>query len=119
LKVYISPGYDHLVFRESAPDKLAVKSKLFILRTNHDLRKEAVGRFLREEVRLVGLGVYRFLTYEVDEEKLKKMASLLRVDVKTKDIKESLGGYVNGELSLDEIYDRYLPLLIARKLIET
>ena len=91
----------------------------FRLNTRHDLRKMAVERFLREEFEIVGLGVYRSLAYEIDPYKLKKLESLLKVNIRTKDIKETLRGYASGELSFDEVYDRYLPLLIASKLDET
>ena len=90
-----------------------------MLLTSHDLRKKAVSRFLREETRVVSLGVYNSLVYEVDKKKLKKLESLLKVDIRTKAIKETLRGYINGRLSLDETYDQYLPLLIASKLVET
>lgn len=117
MKVYISTGYNHVAIRKIP--QFAVKNKPFVLRTDNVLRENAVDRFLREEVGIIGLGVYGSLSYEVDKEKLKKIASLLRVDIRTKDIRETLGGYIRGELSLDETYDRYLPLIIANKLVET
>ncbi|MBA7629271.1 hypothetical protein ES703_36769 [subsurface metagenome] len=89
---------------------------MFILRTDHELREKVVSRFLRIEFKIVGLGTWRSLTFDVDEKKLKKLESLLRVDIRTKAIKETLRRYGNWEASLDETYDQYLPLLIARKL---
>ncbi len=117
LKVYISINYNNLTIR-TIP-KPAVKGKVFRLNTQHHLRKNAVNRFLREEFEIIELGVYQSLHYEIDLKKVKKLESLLKVNLRTKDIKETLSGYVNGRLSLDETYDQYLPLMIASKLIET
>jgi len=121
LQVYITTGYNHVTFRDITLnlDSLVSPLERHMLLTSHDLRKKAVSRFLREETRVVSLGVYNSLVYEVDKKKLKKLESLLKVDIRTKAIKETLRGYINGRLSLDETYDQYLPLLIASKLVET
>ncbi len=111
MEFYLSVGYNSLTFRE-----FPAGGSAYCLLANHVLRKEAVNRFLSEEVGVVSLGSGRSLNYEVDEKKLKKLESLLHIDIRTKDIRAALGRYGNGEASLDETYDQYLPLLIARKL---
>ena len=81
------------------------------LRMDHPLRRKAVERFVREELKVAGISGR--ILFEVDEEKLKKIESLLNVDIRTKYIKHTLEQYAYGKLSLEEVYDAFMPFIVA------
>ena len=88
---------------------------------DHELRRAAADRFLRERLRYVTYGGGS-MEFDIPDElmaskpTLKVLESLLNVDLKTKDIKEALAAYGEGRKTLEETYNEFLPTLISESM---
>jgi len=80
------------------------------------IKKDAFNKFLRENVRILGILSYCFIKIEVDEKKLRTIYEILQVESRTKEVKNLLFDYISGTKELDELKDEIVPVKLALRL---
>jgi hypothetical protein len=112
-------GLELVVFRMSINSRVytfRLKDVAYYLVNEGELRQKVTSRFFKDEMTILRPATYGKLFVEIDESKLEIMKNILYLHQTFLVVKKILSSYIERKISLDELYTKLYPYIIAKQL---